>query len=88
LNRGAPELIREAVCCCYQENPTSFEGHTLYDTGAYPEPPIVSKITWRVTHPEREPKDEEERKQIEKLKERMAWIKRKIEEKKRGEVSP
>lgn len=83
LNRGDPELIREVVCCCYQENPTSFEGYTLYDIGAYPEPPIINKITWRVTHPEREPKDEEERKQIEKLKERMEWIKSKLEEKRR-----
>lgn len=83
LNRGTPELVREAVYLCYQESPASFEGYTLYDTGAYAGLPIVHKITWRVTHPQREPKDDEEREQVEKLKERMAWIKARMEEKRR-----
>ena len=44
-------------------------------------------ITWRLTHPEREPKDKEERKQVEKLKAQMAWTKRKVEERKRARRS-
>jgi len=78
-----PETVREAIRCCYQENPTKFQNYTLYDIGAFPEPLISGKLTWRVTHPEREPKDEEEKKQVEKLKERMEWIKRTLQEKKK-----
>lgn len=73
--------VSEAVRSCYQEKPVKFQDCTLYDPGAYPEPAINSRLTWRVTHPEREPKNEEERKQVEKLKERMEWIRKKIEEK-------
>lgn len=79
------ETIREAVRCCYQENPVRFQDHTLYDIGAYPESPISGKLTWRVTRPEREPKSEEERKATEKLKERMEWIKKKIKERQQRE---
>ncbi|MBU2567877.1 MAG: hypothetical protein ABIJ16_05855 [Bacteroidota bacterium] len=68
---------------CYQENPVRFRGYELFDPGAFPVPAICKKITWMVTHPEREPKDEDERKQIERLKTQMEWIKQKLEEKKR-----
>lgn len=83
LNRGTPELIRKAVWSCYQESPTQFEGYTLYDIGAYPEEPINATLTWRVTNPVAEPKDEEERRQKEELQKKMEMIKRKIEEKRR-----
>jgi len=53
----------------------------LYDPGTYPAKPICRKITWRVTRPETEPKDEEERKQVKRLKEIMAKIKKELEEK-------
>ena len=79
------EKVKEAIRCCYQENPTKFEDYTLYDIGAYTEPPISGKLTWRVTNPEREPKNEEEREQKEKLQERMEWIKQKLAEKQRRE---
>lgn len=72
------DAVAEAIHACYQENPTKFKDHTLYDVGAYAEPPISGRITWKVTHPEREPKDEEERKGAVKLKERMEWIKKKL----------
>jgi tetrahydromethanopterin S-methyltransferase subunit A len=81
-----PEEVREAIKCCYQEKPTKFKDYTLYDIGAYPETPISGKLTWRVTHPEREPKTDEEREQAEKLKERIEWIKRKLSEKKQSEL--
>jgi tetrahydromethanopterin S-methyltransferase subunit A len=46
-----PEIIKKAVWSCYQEEPTQFLNHKVYDPGAYPEPPICSKITWRITRP-------------------------------------
>ncbi|MFH0872261.1 MAG: hypothetical protein V1878_07195 [bacterium] len=60
LNEGSPEVLRQAVCACYQEEPTPLRDYMLYDPGAYPEPPLSGKITWRVIQPEREPKGEEE----------------------------
>ncbi|MBI5594377.1 MAG: tetrahydromethanopterin S-methyltransferase subunit A [Deltaproteobacteria bacterium] len=48
---GDPEQIRKAVWSCYQENPVEFRGYKLYDPGAYPEPPLCGKLTWRVTQP-------------------------------------
>ena len=85
LNEGTPELVREVVTACYQETPVRFREYTVYDIGAYPEPPLSGKITWRVTNPEREPKDEEERTQMEKFRERMEWIKQRVQEKQRKE---
>jgi len=53
--------IRQAVWSCYQESPVEFRGYSLYDPGAYPEPPLSGRITWRVTQPWAEPRDERER---------------------------
>lgn len=61
IREGRPEVIREAVQACYQEEPTPFRDYLLHDVGAYAEPPISGRITWRVTDPTREPKSEEER---------------------------
>lgn len=58
---GDPDLIRTAVWSCYQENPTEFRGYSLYDPGAYPEPPLEGKLTWRVTQPWVDAVAEEER---------------------------
>jgi len=44
-----PENVKKAVWSCIQEKPTKFRGHTLYDSGAWPEPPICQKITIRIT---------------------------------------
>jgi tetrahydromethanopterin S-methyltransferase subunit A len=84
LNEGSPTILQQAVSSCYQEEPTPFRGYMLCDPGAYPEPALVGKITWRVTQPEREPKTAEERAQREKLQALMERIKRAAEEKKRG----
>jgi len=46
-----PENIKKAVWSCIQEKPTEFMGYTLYDLGAWPEPPICQKITLRITEP-------------------------------------
>jgi len=82
LNRGTPDLIRKAVWSCYQESPVKFENYTLYDIGAYPEDPIRAKLTWRVTNPVAEPKDNEERRQKEELQKKMEMIRKRLEEKK------
>jgi tetrahydromethanopterin S-methyltransferase subunit A len=58
---GDPEAIRSAVWSCYQEEPVEFRGYSLRDPGAYPEPPLSGRITWRVTQPWAEPTDEKER---------------------------
>ena len=75
LNEGDPIVLREGVRSCYQETPTVFRGQTLYDPGAYPEPPLSGRLTWRVTKPQAEPKDETERQQRERFRELMTRIK-------------
>lgn len=67
LNEGLPEILREAVCACYQEEPTEFRGYSLYDMGAYPDDPICGKITWNVRNPVYAPKNEKERKAVEEM---------------------
>lgn len=85
LNEGNPDVIRQAVWSCYQEKPTKFRSYTLYDPGAYPAKPVCRKITWRVTRPEAEAKNEEERRQAQKLQDMMTLVKKRVaERKKRG----
>ena len=62
---GDPDVIRRAVWSCYQEEPVDFRGYRLWDPGAYPEPPLSGRITWRVTQPWAEPADEGERAAVE-----------------------
>ncbi len=81
INEGDPELVRRSVRSCYQEAPTEFGGSTVWDPGAYPEPPLSGSLTWRVTKPELEPRDEAERNQRQKLRELMGRIKRAAEKK-------
>ena len=66
-----PDIIRQAVWSCYQEEPVKFKGYSLYDPGAYPEPPLSGRITWRVTQPWAEPGDEREREALKKIKEQI-----------------
>ena len=87
VNEGSPEVVRQAVCACYQEEPTPFRNYMLHDPGAFPEPPMSGRITWRVTHPEREPKSEQERSQKEKIEALMDRVKKAVEEKRRRESS-
>jgi hypothetical protein len=42
----------KAVRSCYQEKPTTFKEHVLYDPGAYCKTGIATKLTRRVAHPE------------------------------------
>jgi len=78
--QGDPQLIRQAVWSCYQEEPVEFRGQELYDIGAYPEPPMSGKITWRVTQPWGEPADEKEREAKKRAEELMEHIRRRTKE--------
>jgi len=52
LGEMNPEAINKAVWSCYQEKPTPFLNYMLADPGAYPEPPMSYRLSWRVKHPE------------------------------------
>lgn len=78
---GDPGLIRKAVWSCYQETPVRFRDYSLYDPGAYPEPPLSGRITWRVTQPWAEVMDEKERQAKERAQELMERLKVRIKEK-------
>jgi tetrahydromethanopterin S-methyltransferase subunit A len=68
---GNPDLIRKAVWSCYQEEPVDFRGYSLYDPGAFPEPPLSGQITMRVTQPWAEQPNEKEAEAVRKAKELM-----------------
>ena len=78
---GNPDFIRQAVWSCYQEEPVKFGGYTLYDPGAFPEPPLSGKITMRVTQPWIEQPDERERDAVKKAKALIERLKTKAKEK-------
>ncbi|HUV08946.1 MAG TPA: tetrahydromethanopterin S-methyltransferase subunit A [Spirochaetia bacterium] len=65
--KGSPESIRKAVWSCYQEEPVEFEGYTVYDMGAYPEPPLSGKITQRVMESWKQPQSDQEREAVGKM---------------------
>jgi tetrahydromethanopterin S-methyltransferase subunit A len=79
--RGTPELIRKAVWSCYQETAVDFEGCSLYDIGAFPEPPLSGKITQRVMQPWTLPKDQKEAAAVKKMQEMVERLKKKREAK-------
>ena len=83
VNEGDPEVIRQAVVACYQEEPTGFRGTALSDSGVYPEPPLDGPITWQVKNPAAEPKNEDERAQIEKFHELLERVRQAAERKRR-----
>jgi len=72
---AAPDVIRKAVWSCYQEQPVEFRGYSLYDPGAYPEPPLSGRITWRVTNPWVGLLDEKEAEAQQKARELMERLK-------------
>jgi len=80
--KNDPDVIRQAVWSCYQEEPVEFLGYSLYDPGAYPKPPLSGKITWRVTQPWGGSIDDEETEALEKLKE---LIEQRLKEKRKKE---
>lgn len=82
----AVENVKKAVWACIQEKPTEFMGYTLYDIGAWPEPPICHKITWRITEPWKPELSEKEKGIIERVKKAASKAGKKgIQEKRREE---
>ncbi len=73
--KGTPDIIKKAVWSCYQEQPVDFEGYTLFDPGAFPEPPMCKKITDRVMEPWNLPQDEGEKKALSKMRAFMNKLK-------------
>jgi tetrahydromethanopterin S-methyltransferase subunit A len=67
INEGSPDVVRKAVWSCYQEKPTAFGKMMLCDPGAFPEPALDGKITWRINEPYKEPRDEQERAQLDRI---------------------
>jgi tetrahydromethanopterin S-methyltransferase subunit A len=65
---GDPAIIKKAIWSCFQENPVTFHNYSLYDPGAYPEPPLSGKITHRITQPWSEPDNDKEREAVKKEK--------------------
>jgi tetrahydromethanopterin S-methyltransferase subunit A len=74
--QGDPDLIRKAVWSCYQEEPVEFLSYSLYDPGAYPEPPLSGRITWRVTNPWVEPPSDQEREAVARAKEMVERLRK------------
>jgi len=85
--QGDPELVRKAVWSCYQEEPVEFMGYSLYDTGAYPEPPLSGKITWKILQPYWEPEDEGQREAKRRAQDLMEKIKQRNVDRKRADGS-
>ena len=73
--QGDPDLIRQAVWSCYQEQPVEFRGQKLSDPGAFDEEPIGGSLTWRVTRPWCEPTDASECEAIQKMQELIGCLK-------------
>jgi len=70
-------VIRKAVWSCFQENPVEFRGQMLSDPGAFPEPPLSGKLTWKVTQPWAEPGDDKERAAKQRAQEMIERLKKK-----------
>jgi hypothetical protein len=81
IDEGSPDVLRQAVAACYQEEPTVFRDDVLHDPGACPKPPLSGKLTWRVTQPEREPKSDEDRAEGSRFTELQKRIRKAVAEK-------
>ncbi len=46
-----PKVVGKAVWSCFQEKPVQFQGYSLHDMGAYPEPPLIQKVVWKASKP-------------------------------------
>jgi len=77
------DLIRKAVWSCYQESSVEFRGQPLFDVGAFPEPPLSGRITWRIAQPWAEPTSESERDALRKTQELMKRLRELQGQKKR-----
>lgn len=81
LNEGDPELVRQAVWSCYQEQPTPFREYELFDPGAFEGDPISTTITWKVTQPWYAPRSKEEEAALDRVRDIIEQIRRKQRQK-------
>ena len=65
--KGTPETVKQAVWACYQESAVNFEGMELYDTGAFPGPPLSGRITGRILEAWKQPQNKEEKAAVDKM---------------------
>lgn len=63
------ENVKKAIWSCIQEKSTEFMDYTLYDVGAWSEPPICRKITMKITEPWKPELSEKEAETIQRIKE-------------------
>ncbi|MHB9024497.1 MAG: tetrahydromethanopterin S-methyltransferase subunit A [Armatimonadota bacterium] len=82
--QGDPELIRQAVWSCYQEQPVEFRGQQLHDPGAFDEEAIGGSLTWRVTRPWCEPTDDSEREALRKMQQLIACLRERTARRREG----
>ena len=75
VNEGSPDTLRQVIAACYQETSTPFREWSLFDPGAFPEPPMQGGVTWRVKNPTIAPKNEKEAAAAEKLRQLMDRVK-------------
>ncbi len=78
---GDADVIQQAVWSCYQEEPVAFRNYSLYDPGAYAQPPLSGRITWRVTQPWAEPGDAAEQQAVVRAKELIERLKARAQRK-------
>ena len=83
VDEGDPRLVRDAVWSCYQEEPTPFREHMLFDPGAFPGEPMCASIAWRIRQPWYAPRNADEQAAVDRMQELMAKIKEKTEAKRR-----
>jgi tetrahydromethanopterin S-methyltransferase subunit A len=81
---GNPAVIRKAVWSCYQEKPVQFQNYMLHDPGAFSEELLSGKITWKVTEPWSEPKNEGEREALERGKAMIEQLRQRQRKAKEG----
>jgi len=75
INEGNPEVIRDAVWSCYQEDPVEFRGYRLHDPGAFDAEPIIGTITWKITGPYHPPENEKEQAAVDKMQKMIEVLK-------------
>ncbi len=82
VNEGSPDILRQAIWSCYQEESTLFRQYRLYDPGAYQGAPLCGTITWKVTQPSLETQSDEERVQRKNIQTLIERIRNSAEQKK------
>jgi len=76
LQFKAVDSIQEAIRACIQEQPAVFNGQTLYDIGAFPEPLLEAEARLNTDKPWLAPADEAEKKAVNKMQEMIERLRK------------